>query len=65
MHSFHVQDMSCNHCVATITRALKEIDGTAGIDIDLPGKRVNVDSKLAPQVLTEAILQAGFTPLPI
>lgn len=63
MTEFRVDDMTCNHCVATITKAVKSLDQAAKIEIDLPAKRVRVDSPLAPAKLAEAIRDAGFTPL--
>jgi copper chaperone len=64
MLTFKVQDMTCNHCAGAITRAVKEVDGAAVVEVLVAEKRVNIDSKLAPAVFAEAITQAGFTPLP-
>lgn len=64
MLTFNVQDMTCGHCAGAITRAVKEVDSSAVVEVQIAEKRVNIDSKLAPAVLAEAITQAGFTPLP-
>ncbi|HWT15075.1 MAG TPA: heavy-metal-associated domain-containing protein [Patescibacteria group bacterium] len=37
---FEVENMSCGHCVRTITKALKALDPAATVDIDLATKRV-------------------------
>jgi len=63
MLTFKVEDMTCNHCAGAITRALKEVDAHATIDVQVAEKRVHVDSRLAAAVLAEAIKEAGFTPL--
>jgi copper chaperone len=63
--SFKVQDMSCGHCVRSITEAVLEVDPQAKVDIDLGAKRVQiepVDSNA--QALGDAIREAGFTPVP-
>ena len=64
MTEFRVDDMTCNHCVMTITKAVKSLDGAAQIEIDLPAKRVRVESPLGPAKVADAIRNAGFTPLP-
>ncbi|WP_143154541.1 heavy-metal-associated domain-containing protein, partial [Devosia limi] len=35
MYNFQVSDMTCAHCVATVERAVKSVDGAAKVDIDL------------------------------
>jgi Cu+-exporting ATPase len=55
-----VGDMNCQHCVATIDKALEN----AGIDkreIDLETKMVSVETERIDDVLT-AIKEAGYTP---
>ena len=62
MLTFHVPDMTCGHCASTITRALKDADATAKIDISLPEHRVQVQTALAPADVAQAITEAGYTP---
>ena len=40
--SLLVPDMSCDHCVRTITNTLSPIAGVASVSVDLPTKRVEV-----------------------
>ncbi len=65
MTSFHVQDMTCNHCAGAITRALKEVDAAAVVQVDVADKRVNIDSKLPAASLAAAIEEAGYTPITV
>lgn len=66
MIAFEVQDMSCGHCAGAITRAVKEVDAGARVDIDLDTKLVRVEPAQAdPQALREAIAEAGYTPVPV
>lgn len=37
-----VPDMSCDHCVRTITDTLSPLVGVASVRVDLPAKRVEV-----------------------
>ena len=60
---FTVQDMTCGHCAATITDAVKAIDPSGRCEIDLPGKRVKVESAYSAERIAAAIRKAGFTPV--
>lgn len=66
MLAFEVNDMTCGHCVSTITKALKATDKDAKIAIDLASHRVQVEPALADaEELAEAIKDAGYTPVPV
>ena len=66
MITFEVNDMTCGHCVSTITQALKATDKDAKIEIDLASHRVNVMPVSADAAeLAEAIKDAGYTPMPV
>jgi copper chaperone CopZ len=62
MTEFRIEDMTCNHCAATITKAVHALDQAATVEIDLPAKRVRVESPVGPLKLAAAIRGAGFTP---
>jgi copper chaperone len=62
MIEFKVTDMTCGHCASTITKAVKELDGEAKLDISLAEHRVRVDSKASREDLQHAISEAGYTP---
>ncbi|MCW5590654.1 MAG: heavy-metal-associated domain-containing protein [Burkholderiales bacterium] len=63
MHEFTVQDMTCGHCVATITEAVKALDPDGRCEIDLAARRVKVSSALSADRVAAAISKAGFTPV--
>jgi copper chaperone len=65
MHRFTLPDMSCGHCVAAITEALKAADNQARIDIDLAAKTASIDSPLPRDTLAAALAEAGYPPTPI
>jgi copper chaperone len=58
---FHVEGMSCQHCVAAVTEAIHDRDAIAQVKIDLAGHRVIVDSQQPAEVLEAAIVDAGYT----
>ncbi len=60
MYELTVEDMTCKHCVARVTKAVQDVDKDAGVAIDLPGKKVRVDSAAALDRIAEAIDAAGY-----
>lgn len=66
MIAFEVQDMSCGHCVASITKAVQALDAQARIQIDLPRHLVQVQADKADATQIEAAIRdAGYTPVPV
>ena len=64
MIAFKIDDMTCGHCVQTITQAVKGVDAGATLRIDLASHRVEIDStKLDASRLQNAIADAGYTPV--
>lgn len=62
MHEFHLPDMSCGHCVATVTETVKALDAAATLDFEREARRVKVASELSREVLAQALSEAGYTP---
>ncbi|HSW08018.1 heavy-metal-associated domain-containing protein [Aquabacterium sp.] len=66
MIAIEVKDMTCGHCVSTITKALKATDKDAKIHIDLARHRVQIESATADaEELADAIKEAGYTPVAV
>ena len=62
MVKFEVKDMSCGHCAGSITKAIKEVDPQAEVNIDLASKTVNVNANASAETIKKAMEEAGFTP---
>lgn len=62
MIEFKVTDMTCGHCASTITKAVKELDAGAKLDISLAEHLVRVESRVSREDLQHAISEAGYTP---
>ena len=60
MYELHVEGMSCNHCVSTVTRSVLHVDGAAKVKVDLPSNTVRVESNADLDVIKEAIVEAGY-----
>lgn len=66
MITFEVNDMTCGHCVSSITRAVHGADPGARVSTDLATHRVEIDSTAANAgELSQAIKDAGFTPVAV
>ncbi|MEM5344695.1 heavy-metal-associated domain-containing protein [Paraburkholderia azotifigens] len=58
---FKVEGMSCQHCVAAVTRAIQEQDAGAQVQVDLSAGKVAVQSDASVDTLKAAIDEAGYT----
>ena len=58
---FDVEGMSCNHCAKAVTQALRQVDPQAQVQVDLAGKKVEVESAQPRQALAKAIADEGYT----
>lgn len=57
---FEVKDMSCGHCVMTVTRAVKSVDANAKVEADLATKKVNVETAKDRKAIADALAEAGY-----
>lgn len=62
---FHVPDMTCNHCVQSITKAVQSIQPEAVVVCDLMQHMVEIGDlaqavPLTPEQLIEALDEIGF-----
>jgi len=55
--------MSCQHCVKAITEAVLQAAPGARVDVDLERHLVRVDQASDDGAVTEAIREAGYTPV--
>ena len=61
--SVKIEGMTCQHCVQTITEALKKIPGLDSVTVDLDKKEVDVkfdENETSLQEITGKIVEAGF-----
>jgi copper chaperone len=62
MFTFHVPDISCQHCVAAITQAVQAADAAARVQVSTESKAVQVESTvLDEEAIALAIAEAGYT----
>lgn len=59
-----VSGMNCGSCAAKITRAIRELDAQARVQVDLKQAQVRVDSQAGVAEIAEAISELGYGVLP-
>lgn len=63
MIAFHVADMTDARGAAAVTQAIKAVDRTALVRVDLATRTVEIEAgKVGARQLSEAINQAGYSP---
>lgn len=60
MYQLDVAEMSCGHCVATVTKAVQSVDTSAKVEVDLAQGKVNVASSVSLDSVVAAIVEAGY-----
>ncbi len=60
MIKLNVPDMSCGHCVATITKAVKAVDSAATVTADVAAKTVAIETSAPAADIAKAVDAAGY-----
>lgn len=57
-----IKGMSCNHCVAAVTKALNEIDGVTRVQVSLDLGQATIESKgsIDMDQVKQNVEKAGF-----
>jgi copper chaperone len=53
-------DMTCGHCVRTVTATVQRVDPAATVKIDLPTHRVEIESTQPREALVQALADEGY-----
>jgi len=56
-----VEKMTCNHCVRSVTSAVKAVDPNADVIVDLPSGTVRVTTTSDTQTVAAAIRDEGYS----
>ncbi len=60
MMKFTVPDMTCGHCVSTVTKAIKGLDAAAQVKADLASKTLAVETSAPAPAVAKALEDAGY-----
>ena len=57
---YTVKGMSCNHCKASVEKAVKSLSGVTDAEADVKGKILRIEGDVAEDALQKAVEDAGF-----
>lgn len=55
-----LNDMTCGHCVKTVTQTVQQVDPQARLEIDLPAHKVRIESGRPAEDFTKALEEEGY-----
>jgi copper chaperone len=65
MYNLKVDGMTCSHCVAAVTQAIKSVDAVAAPQVDLATGLAEIDSGVPVGRFVDAIAAEGYTATPL
>lgn len=60
MATIKIKGMSCQHCVASVTKALSVIPGISEVQVDLQRGEAYYKGDITDEIVRTAIVMAGF-----
>ena len=60
MASVKIKGMSCQHCVASTTKALEGVAGVSNVQVELDKGEAHYEGDVDRQLVKEAIEKIGF-----
>ncbi len=59
---FHLDNMTCGGCARTVTKVIQNLDPEASIVTDPPTRKVEIQTLLSVDLISDALREAGFPP---
>lgn len=56
-----ITGMTCGHCVAAVTKAIRAVPGVQDAQVDLASGSARVQGSAEPQVLVNAVQDEGYS----
>lgn len=60
MLKLSIPEMTCGHCAAMVTKAVKSLDGNATVSVDLGSRTVTVDTSVEAEGVCSVIGSVGY-----
>lgn len=60
MHHLNIPDMTCGHCGTAVETAVKAVDPSAKLAVNLEAKTASIDSEVGSDAFIAAIRDAGY-----
>ena len=61
MWEITVEGMTCGHCASHVTKAIKDINPLAKVNIDLNTKQVRIEGDINLDELSAVLAEEGYT----
>jgi len=61
MLKLKIENMTCNHCISLVTKAIKQQEGSALVEVDLSTNTATIDSLLDEQDIITALDEIGYS----
>ena len=58
--TYHVQGMTCGHCVRSVTEEISEVAGVTSVDVSLEDGTAVVSGTADPDAVRAAVTEAGY-----
>ncbi|MBK8067606.1 MAG: heavy-metal-associated domain-containing protein [Rhodanobacteraceae bacterium] len=55
-----VDNLSCQHCVRTVTSAIRTLDANAHVEVDLARGQVIAEGNLEPEKVIAVLFEEGY-----
>jgi len=65
MLRYAIENMSCGHCVATVTKAVRRVDASAAVRADVAGRSLQIDTGATSEAIVAAVAAAGYRVTPV
>lgn len=65
MLKLKIDNITCNHCISLVTRAIKSLDNSATVDVDLRSRIVTVNSSLSQTDVLAELDEIGYSATPV
>ena len=60
MNTLNIPNISCGHCARTVTEAIKELDPSAKVDVNIASRTAEVDSAVDLGVIRAKLAERGY-----
>ena len=60
MLRYTIENMTCGHCVATVTKAIHGVDASAAVRADVAGRSLEIDTGATSEAIVAAVAAAGY-----
>lgn len=60
MATYSIPDMSCGHCRAAVETAMRELDPSASVTVDLESRTAEIASAAPDEAVCAKLAEAGY-----